>query len=129
MLTSTRARPSLWHPLIWAALALAAGIAVAGAPLRWSAVALAGVVVLAVAVWRPLAAVVLAVGLGVTKAFLARLGYGGILFDFGQIFLLIAITGWATRKLLARDFSLPPNRIRGHRRSRRWCSGPPSPSR
>ncbi len=106
MFTSTAARPGSWHALPWAALAVAAGLAVTVAPARWSAVALAGVVVLGVALWRPMAAVLLAVGLGVTKAFLARLGYGGILFDFGQIFLLIAIAGWATRKLLARDVSV-----------------------
>ncbi len=108
MLTSTAARrTSPWQGLIWAALAVAAGVAVAVAPTRWSVVALAGSAVLATALWRPMAAVVLAVGLGVTKAFLARLGYGGVLFDFGQIFLVIAIAGWATRKLLARDFRLP----------------------
>jgi len=89
------------------ALAVVGGLAVAVAPLTWGVAALGGALVLALALWRPLFAVLCAVGLGVTKAFLARLGYGGILFDFGQVFLGLALAGWAARKLLARDFTLP----------------------
>ncbi len=107
-MTARRFVPAGWTltaPLI--ALGLLAGLAAAAAPLRWSVLALGGALGLALALWRPLFAVVCAVGLGVTKAFLARLGYGGFLFDFGQIFLAVALVGWVARKLLARDFTLP----------------------
>ncbi len=91
----------------WVVLGLGLGLAVAILPTRWSLAALGGALVLALTLWRPLIGVLLAVGLGVTKAFLTRLGYGGFLFDFGQIFLALTLVGWIGRKLLTRDLTLP----------------------
>lgn len=89
----------------WALVAIAAGLALAFLPVKWVGVAVAGLLILCLALWRPMIAVVCAVGLGLTKAYLARLGYGGFLFDLGQIFTGLALAGWAARKLLRRDLS------------------------
>ncbi len=91
--------------MAWASVAIVVGLALAVLPVRWAGVAVAGLLILSLALWRPMFAIVCAVGLGITKAYLARLGYGGFLFDLGQIFTGIALAGWAARKLLRRDLS------------------------
>ncbi len=92
--------------LAWAIVAVGAGLALAILPVRWGGVAVAGLLIVGLALWRPLVAVLFAVGLGITKAYLARLGYAGFFFDLGQIFTAIALAGWAARKLLRRDLTL-----------------------
>ncbi len=89
------------------AAALTIGALIAGLPVRSSAALAAGGLALGLALWQPAAALGLAIILGPARAYLAAAGYHGPLYDLGQIFFALALTGWLARGALRREISLP----------------------
>jgi len=95
-----------WAPaVVWAMVATAGGLAVARLSLLTVVEIMAGVVVVAAAVWEPAIGLGLALGVGVTRAYLAAARPD--LPDLGQILLGLALAGWAAHSLAQRCIVIP----------------------
>jgi putative inorganic carbon (hco3(-)) transporter len=90
---------------VWAVLAVAGGLAVARLSLLTTVEIMAGLVVAAAAVWEPAIGLGLALAVGVTRAYLAAARPD--IPDLGQIFLGLALAGWAARSLAQRRVVIP----------------------
>lgn len=98
--------PPRLFPLLWATLALLAGLGLAVLPLDLAVVLLLGTGLGLAAIWEPAVGLSLAAGLGPLKAFLA-VAYPSWPSDVGQVFFALAVTGWVARGLLTRQFRVP----------------------
>jgi putative inorganic carbon (HCO3(-)) transporter len=96
--------------VLWAVLAVAAGLLVVRLPLLTSAALAAGVLVLAAAFWEPALGLGLALALGTARAYLAaaRPGWPS---DLGQIFLAVALAGWLARAVVRRKLVISGGRV------------------
>lgn len=91
--------------ILWAALAIAGGLAVARLSLLTTITAVAGLIVLAAAIWEPAIGLGLALALGVSRAYLAAAVPA--IPDLGQLFLGLALAGWLARGLAQRRIIVP----------------------
>src|SRR2546422_1562380 len=90
---------------LWAALAVACGLAVARLPLLTTFGIVAGLVVTGAAFWEPAVGLGLALAVGVTRAYVAAARPE--IPDLGQVILALALTGWAARGLAQRRIVIP----------------------
>src|SRR5437588_330404 len=90
---------------VWAVLAVAGGLAVVRLPLLTTVEILGGLVVAAAAVWEPAIGLGLALGVGLTRAYLAAVRPD--VPDLGQVLLGLALAGWAARCLAQRRIIVP----------------------
>lgn len=90
---------------LWAALAVACGLAVARLSLLTSLEIVAGLIVTAAAIWEPALGLGLALAVGTTHAYLAAARPE--IPDLGQVLLAMALAGWAARGLAQRRIVIP----------------------
>jgi putative inorganic carbon (HCO3(-)) transporter len=90
---------------LWAALAVAGGLAIARLPLVTTVEIGAGLVVTAAAIWEPALGLGLALAVGVTRAYLAAARPE--MPDLGQVVLALALASWAARGLAQRRIVIP----------------------
>src|SRR5258708_5637791 len=110
MLTPRRSQWQLRLPAtalaaVWAILAAGGGLAVARLSLLSTVEIIIGLIIVAAAVWEPVLGLGLALGVGVTRAYLAAARPD--LPDLGQILLGLALAGWAARGLAQRRIVIP----------------------
>ena len=91
--------------VVWALAATIGGLILARLPWLTSLALLGGAVVVAAAVWEPAIGLGLALAIGVTRAYLAAARPGTP--DLGQVFLGLALAGWAARSLALRRIAIP----------------------
>ncbi|MGQ0603412.1 MAG: hypothetical protein ACT4QE_17160, partial [Anaerolineales bacterium] len=100
------ARPSLPITLYFFCALAAAGI-IAILPIEYSVGLLLGGAIIGLSIWEPAIGIGAALVLGPTRAYLAATGRSGPLYDFGQIFFVLALAGWLLRGALKRDLTVP----------------------
>src|SRR5262245_53947141 len=89
----------------WALVAVIGGLALARLPLVTAVAIMAGGVAVAAAFWEPAIGMGLALAVGLTRAYVAAARPGTP--DLGQVFLGLALAGWAARGLQQRRIIIP----------------------